>query len=452
MRHSDKKKVAVIGAGIAGLSAAHYIRKRGVDVSVFEREGVAGGSVRSSMRDDKYLIELGPNAFLASAEPLQRLARELSIDPLVVGSDELSKNRYIYRGKKMHRLPAGPVSFMRSGIMSFGGKIRMMAEPFVRSRSPGLETLAGFVRRRVGKEVLAALVDPFVSGVWAGDAEELEVESCFPRLVEVERECGSVFRGMKKLAGGVRKRGLYSFRWGMGTITARLEEELKGSLSLGAAVEEVVRKPDGRWRLKFSGSRGPFDCDAVVAAVPSYAAAKLLIKTDPEMFSPLQAIPYASLAVVHTAFRASDLAGKTNGFGVLIPRSEGIRMLGSIWSSSIFPGRCPRGEALLTNFIGGATDPGLVDLSDDEILNEVLSGLRFTMGISNPPSFSSVKRWGQAIPQYTVGHKARVEEIFSREENLPGVFLTGAWIDGISVSDTIANARATVDRVAAYLK
>jgi len=450
-RGVNKKTVAVIGAGIAGLAAAHYLRRRGIEVAIFEREEVAGGSVRSAMRDDRYLVELGPNAFLASADPVQRLARELSIDPLVVGSDDLSRNRYIYRGKRMHRLPTGPASFMKSGLLSFRGKARMMAEPFVRSRSNDLESLAGFVRRRAGKEVLAAMVDPFVSGVWAGDAEELEVSSCFPRLVEVEREYGSVFRGMRKLVGGIRKRGLYSFRWGMGTITARLEEELKGVLRLGSAVEEISRSKDGRIGVRAEGFAGRFEADAAVVAVPSYVAAKLLLKAIPEIYPHLSGIPYASLAVVHTAFREGDVPRKPDGFGVLIPRGEGVRMLGSIWSSAIFPGRCPRGDILLTNFIGGATDPELINLPDEEIVGEVLGGLQATMGITNPPVYRSLKRWGHAIPQYTVGHAERLTRIFSAMDGLPGVFLTGAWIDGISVSDTIANSRAAVDRVMSFL-
>ena len=452
MNQRRTRRVLVVGAGVAGLSAAHYLKKRGFEVEILERESVSGGAVRSAMRDDKYLVEYGPNAFLASADPLIRLARELSIEPLIVGSDEASRKRYIYSRGRMQKLPDGPLSFLKSPLMSLGGKLRLMAEPFVRSKSPPSETLADFVSRRAGGEVLSTLVDPFVSGVWAGDAGELEAESCFPRLVEVEREFGSVMRGMRKLAGGVRKRGLFSFRWGMGTVTARLEEELKSQVRNGAFVEGLERGSDGLWRARGQGCDSTGGADAVVVAAQAHAAARFLIHVDPNLFSLLQGIRYASLAVVHTSFRDKDLPEKLDGFGVLVPRSEGIRLLGSIWSSSIFPGRCPRGETLLTNFIGGATDPSLVDLSDEDIASEVISGLKAVMGIISPPVYFAVKRWGQAIPQYTVGHRERVASIFERAGALPGLFLTGAWADGISVSDTVAHARATVDKVAEYLK
>lgn len=454
MKRMETKKVIVIGAGIAGLAAAHSLRKHGFEVEILERETVAGGSVRSSLRDERYLVELGPNAFLASAEPIQRLARELSIDPLIVGSDELSRNRYIYRGGTTHRLPAGPLSFLKSGLLSASGKARLMLEPFVRSRSAEGETLAAFVKRRAGAEVLDALVDPFVSGVWAGDAWELEVASVFPKIVEVEREFGSVLRGMKKLTRGVRKRGLLSFRWGMGTLTARLEEELRSRLRLGTTVQGLVQAGGGsrRWRAKLADGSAPVEADAILVAAPAHAAAKLLLPHDAKLFPALAAIPYASLAVVHTAHREADVPMKPDGFGLLIPRGEKIRMLGTIFSSAIFPGRCPRGEILLTSFIGGATDPGLVDLGDEEVVGEVRAGLKTTMGITEPPKFSALKRWGQAIPQYTVGHRDRVATIRAQLAEHPGLFLTGAYFDGVSVSDTIAHARAVVDDVVAYLK
>ena len=454
MKRMGTKKVVVVGAGIAGLAAAHYLRKRGLEVEILEREAVAGGSVRSALRDERYLVEFGPNAFLASAEPIQKLARELSIDPLIVGSDELSRHRYIHRGGRTHQLPAGPLSFLRSGLLSPLGKARLMAEPFVRSSSAPGETLAAFVKRRAGAEVLDALVDPFVSGVWAGDAGELEVASVFPKIVEVERECGSVLRGMKKLAGGVRKRGLLSFRWGMGTLTARLEEELRSRLRLGARVQGLARTgaDSRRWRVKLADASAAVDADAVLVAAPAHAAAKLLLPHDAKLFPALAAIPYASLAVVHTAHREADVPTKPDGFGVLIPRSEGIRMLGTIFSSAIFPGRCPRGEVLLTNFIGGATDAGLVDLADEEVVGEVRAGLRATMGIEQAPKFVAFKRWGQAIPQYTVGHRDRIATIREQLAGHPGLFLTGAYFDGVSVSDTIAHARSVVDDIVAYLR
>lgn len=446
-------KAVVIGAGIAGLASAHHLRKQGIDVEVLEREPVVGGAVRSILKEERYLLELGPNAFLASADPLQRLARELSIEPLIVGGDQISRNRYIFRRGRMHPLPTGPGSFLKSGLLSASGKVRLLAEPFVKSQSRDAETLAAFTIRRAGKEVLSALVDPLVSGVWAGDPAELEVQSLIPKLVEIEQESGSVLKGMRKLAGGKVGRGLFSFRWGMGTLTARIEEELGGKIRKGIEAEGLQAIPgDRRWRIQLSGWHAAVEADAVVLATPAHSAAKLLLPLDAKIFSALSAIPYASLAVVHTAFREGDLPRRPDGFGVLVPRHEGVRMLGSIWSSAIFPRRCPGNEVLLTNFIGGATDPAAADLSDDELVAEVREGLKTTMGIEARPLFTFLKRWGQAIPQYTVGHRGRLETVVDGLTRLPGIFLTGSYLAGVSVSDTAAHARREVDRITEYLR
>lgn len=450
-------KVVVIGAGIAGLSAAHYLKKRGVDVEIIEREKFFGGAVRSALKDDRYLIELGPNAFLANAEPVTKLARDLSIEPLIVGSDELSKNRYIYRGGRLHKLPMNPFAFLGSRLISTAGKLRAMFEPFVRSKSKDDETLAQFVERRAGKEILEALVDPFASGVWAGDPRQLEMKSVLPKFVEIERECGSVMKGMKKLkregeTNTERKKGLYSFRWGLGTLTARLEEELRGKLKLGAAALSIEKGRDGGFKVRVEGQVLPILADAVVIATPAPQTAGILAALSSEIVEPLSSIPYSPLAVVHTAFKTTDIPKKLDGFGVLIPRGEGIRLLGSIWASAIFPGRCPKDEELLTNYIGGATDAGLIDLSDEDITKEVLDGLKKTMGITASPKFIYVKRVAQAIPQYNLGHAKNIGIIQNELEKIPGVFLTGSYFDGVSVSDTIANARSEVDRVFSYLK
>lgn len=447
-----KNKVVVIGAGIAGLATAYYLKKRGLDVEIVEKEQHAGGAVRTLLREERYLIELGPNAFLASADPINGLTRELSIDRQVVGSESVSRKRYIQRGGRLHDLPMGPGAFLLSKLISFKGKLRLFAEPWVRSRSGREETLADFVIRRGGREILEALVDPFVSGVWAGDARQMEVESVLPQLVEAERKYGSVIRGMGKLAGGAKKRGLFSFRWGMGTLTARIEEEFKNRLYLKTAVEGIDRQQNGRFKVRLEGKILPLEADAVVIATTAPAAAKLLMPLDHGIFEPLSSIPYAPLAVVHMAFNESDVPHSLDGFGVLIPRKEGIRLLGSIWSSSLFPARCPKGEVLLTNFIGGATDPGILDLSDDEITAEVTRGLEALLKITAKPRFTFLKRWGQSIPQYTIGHRNRINLIKSHMERLPGIFLAGSYFTGVSVSDTIANARSEVNKIVAYMK
>ena len=447
-----RQRVIIIGGGIAGLSVAHYLKKRDIDIDVYERAPRAGGAIRTILKEEKYLLELGPNAFLASADSLLGLARELSIDPQIVESAENSRRRFISARGGMHELPTAPISFLGSGLLTLRGKIRLLGELFVKSSSPASETLSEFVKRRAGREVLDALIDPFVSGVWAGDVTRLEAKSVFPEFIEIERECGSILRGMKKLKNDTSKRGLLSFRWGMGTLTARLEEILRGSLHVGEEVKGVERMVSGQFRV----NRGTSNCselaDAVIIATPAHEAASILTSLDPEIATPLSAIPYAPIAVVHTVFTESHLSRDLSGFGLLISRREGIRLLGSIWSSSIFPGRAPKGEVLLTNYIGGATDPHLLELSDDEIRLEVLKGLEQAMGITAIPRHCFVRRIGEAIPQYVVGHRSRIQQIEARLATLPGIFLTGNYFTGVSVAETISHARAKVDDVMDYLK
>lgn len=445
------KKIAVVGAGIAGLASAYYLRKRGYDVEIFESSGSAGGAVRSQLKEEKYLVELGPNAFLASADPLLRLSRELSIEPLIVGSEDVSCKRYVHRHGRLHELPVKPGTFLKSGIMSAAGKARLFFEPFIKSKSPETESLADFVTRRAGREVLEALVDPFASGVWAGNPSELEMKSVLPKIVEVESEYGSVFKGMRKLSGEISKKGLLSFRWGLGTLTARLEEELSSRIRFKHPVAGIEPLASGRFKIRLEGNYVPMEACAVVIAAPAYVASKIFSGVDKDISSLLSAIPYVPLAVVHTAFKTADVPRKLDGFGVLVPRAERIRLLGSIWSSAMFDGRAPKGEALITNFIGGATDIGLIELSDDEIIEEVLRGLESVMGIKSSPKFVNIKRWANSIPQYTIGHGSRIEKIRSRIEKIPRVFLTGSYFNGVSVSDTIADARKMVDRLSAEM-
>ncbi|MBI4126288.1 MAG: protoporphyrinogen oxidase [Deltaproteobacteria bacterium] len=322
----------------------------------------------------------------------------------------------------------------------------------MKSKSEGDESIASFVRRRAGREALERLADPFVSGVYAGDTEQLSTSSVFPQLIELERTYGSVFKGlMKRKKEQKGSSSLFSFRWGMGTLPARLEEVLRGCIQCDTTIDGMEQLPRGGLSIRAEAPRRTYEADAVVLATPSWMSARILAQLLPGVIAPLMAIPYAPLAVVHTVFRRSDLPRDLSGFGCLIPRCEGIRLLGSLWSSSLFSGRCPPDQALLTNYIGGMTDSRVIELEDHEILTHVMSGLETVLKITSQPHFVHMTRLVQAIPQYMIGHRERLAEIANFLVRQPNIFLTGNYFRGVSVADSIAHARETADKVLTHL-
>ena len=447
--HIIMKHVIIIGGGIAGLTAAHHLKRQKVAVTLLERDNSVGGAIKTVLRNDRYLLELGPNTFLGSSDPIFELARELEIDRHLVQND--SKKRFVFRNEKLHEVPIGPKEFLFSPVLSRKGRLRVLFEPFVRRKSEGSESLAAFVTRRAGKELLEALVDPFVSGVYAGDPFQLEIKSVFPRLVEIENQYGSIFKGMRHLKGTFGKNRLLSFLWGMQTLPSRLHDLMEKEVRTHSAAEAILPAGNGRWAV-LTDSRGEeIVADAVVIATPAHEAARLLMPHAHDIFSSLMGIPYVSLAVVHAVFRRSEIPRDLDGFGFLIPRREKVRLLGSIWSSALFPNRAPNGETLLTCFVGGATDPFAIDLDDQDILTHVRQGLEQTMSVRAEPRFYNITRISQAIPQYTIGHSARLSEIERCMKSLPGVFLTGSYFTGISVADTIVHSKKTAASAVKWL-
>lgn len=443
------KHAIIIGGGIAGLTAAHELKRQKIAVTLLERDDAVGGAIRTVLKNDRYLLELGPNTFLGSSDPIFELSRELEIDRHLVQND--SKKRFVYRAEKLHEVPTGPKQFLLSPILSKKGKLRVFFEPFVRKKSDGNESLAAFVTRRAGKELLEALVDPFVSGVYAGDPFQLEIKSVFPKLVEIENRYGSVFKGMRHLKGSFGKSSLLSFIWGMQTLPSRLHDLMEKEIRTHSTAEAIAPTNDGKWAVQTDSHGEEIVGDAIIIATPAHETSRLLMPHVRDIFSPLMGIPYVSLAVVHVVFGRSEIPRDLDGFGFLIPRREKIRLLGSIWSSALFPNRAPNGETLLTCFIGGATDPHAIDLDDHELITHVCHGLEQTMNVRAEPRFHHITRILQAIPQYTIGHAARLSEIERCIKNLPGIFLTGSYFTGISVADTIGHSKNVAAKAVKWL-
>jgi protoporphyrinogen/coproporphyrinogen III oxidase len=468
------RRVVVAGGGIAGLSLAFGLTRLlppGDKVLVLEREPRAGGNIRTETLDG-YLCEWGPNGFLDNVHETFRLISALGLDERVVRSSDAARRRYIYRGGRLHEVPAGPGAFLSSGLLSWRGKLRIAWEPFAPGPPGGDETIYGFASRRIGREAADALVDPMVSGVFAGNARELSLRACFAKMAEMEAQYGGLF---KALVGKMRERrraaraapqagqapaapgsapqpmgaptgALTSFVGGTEELIDALAAHLGPALRLETTVTAIARQGTG-WRVRTDRGEA-IDGDALVLGTPAGVTADLLAPLDPPLARTLRAIPSAPLAVVCLGYDEAEVTrtrGPLDGFGFLVPRGEGLRILGALWDSSVYPGRAPSGRVLIRAMIGGAHDRSVLALSDEELLATVRTDLRRAMHLGLEPSFVRIFRHPLGIPQYTVGHLDRLADIDSRLAGWPGLFLAGNAYRGPSINACVADA----DRLAA---
>jgi protoporphyrinogen/coproporphyrinogen III oxidase len=463
------KKVMVIGGGISGLSTAWLLDKRAreagisLDLCLLEQEQQPGGKIKS-VREDGFLCEWGPNGFLDSKPQTLELCAALGITDRLHRSNDNARKRYIFTGGELHRLPENGPSFLKSRLLSWPGKFRLLGEPFA-ANPPGTdESLAAFGRRRLGAEALQKLIAPMASGIFAGDPETMSLVSCFPRIAELEREYGGLFVAMLALAKKKkqeRKEGkisssaagpggtLTSFKEGIQFLTDTLAAQLGERVRTGVAVASVTRSGDN-WEVRTTAGE-TLQADLVISAAPAFAAAGMLEVVDASLVDTLRQILYSTLNVVCCGFKTEGLGHPLDGFGYLVPKEEGRTVLGTLWDSSMFEERAPEGMALLRSMAGGACRPELMDLSESELLQRVRDDLQVAMGITQPPCFSRIIRHQQAIPQYTVGHGKRLEAIEGRLSSLPGLLLTGNAFKGVGLNDCVAASQATVDKALAFL-
>jgi oxygen-dependent protoporphyrinogen oxidase len=444
----------IIGAGISGLMAAHRLKKLGQNVLLLESSDKIGGVIQSHDADG-FLIEAGPNSFRGSHEILD-LVEELDLmGELVTGNPKAPA--FVYSGGLLHAVPMGPGALIKSKLISNSAKLRLLAEPFVKGpvangKEESEESIDSFIRRRLGNEVMEKLVAPFLSGVYAGDPTRLSVLACFPRLAEFEADAGSILRGgLKVMRAGNQKQEqpkrslrpyrLCSFRDGLNTLPQRLREELGEQLLTEARVTGIRQSSTGfELAVEHRNESRQFNGNRLIVTAPAYAAAKLLELVAPEVAGKLAEIPYASVASVPLAYRVEQVSQPLNGFGFLAPRGEGLRTLGSIWNSSLFTERAPEGWVLTTNFIGGATDPEAANLSDEELARIVHDDLSRVLGIEGEPRRLPIQRYERAIPQYVLGHAARVAKLEAALKNLSGLHLAGNYLHGVAIGDCIRQA------------
>ncbi len=452
--------VLVLGAGISGLATAFALLQRGATVEVLEAGPRAGGVIGTRRRNGA-LVEHGPNSALDTSPLINQLLDSLGIRGERVEASAVAATRFIVRDGKLLALPTSPGAFLMTKAFSRRAKWRLAREPFVSPAPAGAEeSIAEFVRRRLGAEFLDYAIDPFVSGVYAGDPEKISVAAAFPRLHALEQKYGSLIKGQilgareRRKSGEKAKNaaGSFSFRSGMQALPDALAAAI-GRIETGVTVRRMERGKDGAWTV--AGARGGDPvlrrAKVVVFAVPAYEAAKLLRELWPPATKSLNAIPYAAVTSVATAYRRADVAHPLAGFGFLVPKKESRRILGSLFSSSMFEGRAPHGIVLLTTFVGGMRNPDLPGKSDDALGKLVHEELAALVGATAAPQWIDLTRWKHAIPQYNLGHAERVRPLDDAERAKPGLFFCASYRGGVSVGDCIKSAHATADAVTRFL-
>ena len=440
----------MVGGGISGLVCAFALRKAGIDAQLVEASPRPGGVIRSTTRDG-FLLELGPQSF-SSTPALRELCEDLGISNELLQAPPRAP-RYVLIDNQLRPVPLSPPAFLMSSLINGSTKWALVRDIFGKSIPPDAdESVAAFVRRKFSPQLLDRLVGPFVSGIYAGDPERLSVRSTFPQFYEAEQSAGSIVRGMLRLAkskkGPRERRVLQSFHEGNETLVRALASKLGPSLLTASKVSEISRQKDS-FKLRLESPRGdePVSTKTLILTTPTDVTGKLLSHLDPSFESLLTPIEYAAVAVVSLGYRKKDVGHSLNGFGFLVPRSAGLRILGSVWNSSLFPGRAPEGHALLTNFVGGATDPTATKLKSEELVSLLHCEISPVLCIQNDPVFSNVTIWPRALPQYNIGHGNRLAAVAKACSRFPGLWLTGNYLLGPAIGSCVDQALAVAQDV-----
>ncbi|MGD9898467.1 MAG: protoporphyrinogen oxidase [Calditrichaceae bacterium] len=452
----------IVGAGISGLTTAHNLVKKGIKVKILEKNSRAGGSIRTEEKDG-FLVEYGPNSALETTPLLGELFKELKIDHQLIYASEKSNNRYIVRGGKLQALPMKALDFLKSSLFSTNAKLRLFKEPFIApSPAETRETLAEFVERRLGKEFLDYAIDPFVAGVFAGLPEKLCVQSAFPKLYEVEQKYGSLIKGTIR---GARERKksketskqhakMFSFEDGLQTVINALVKEIGDNLVADAEITGISKSKDGGYEVSYrnEGEEILIRTKSVLLTVPAHVYEKLPIHFELTPGDFFKTIPYPPVTMVFFGYKKKPENVNLDGFGFLIPRKENKKILGSIWSSTIFPNRAPEGGAAFTTFVGGSRQPENAMLSEDKITEMVEEDFKSLLGISQKPDVVVIKRWEKAIPQYNLEHIEMIGSVEKFEQMNPGMFISGNFRGGISVADCVKQADAMSGAVSEFFE
>ena len=441
----------VVGGGISGLVCAYALRKAGIGAQLVEACPRPGGVIGSEVRDG-FLLERGPQSFSGTIQ-LRHLCEDLGISDQVVQAPPRAP-RYVLIGGELRPVPLSPPAFFMSSLVDGSTKWALVRDILGKSISPDSdESVAAFVRRKFSPQLLDRLVGPFVSGIYAGDPERLSLRSAFPQLYEAEKTAGSIIRGMLRLAksknGPGERPTLQSFREGSDTLVRALANKLGTALLTQTSATGISCQEDGSFDVRLESHRGDESVTtrSLILAAPTDVTGRLLSRLDSSFETLLSSIDYAPVAVVSLGYRKKNVRHSLNGFGFLVPRSAGLRVLGSVWNSSLFPGRAPAGHALLTSFVGGATDPAAATLEPQELVSLIHSEISPLLCITGEPVFSNVAIWPRALPQYNLGHTDRLAAVTKACSRFPGLWLTGNYLRGPAIGSCVDQALAVAEEV-----
>ena len=460
--------VVVIGGGVSGLSLAYWLQRSGFDVTVIEKDREVGGTMKT-IHEDGFLIETGPNSALETTPLFKEIVADCGLEDEFIYANPTSNNRYILKNGTLHCLPLDPISFFSTQLFSLPAKLRLLKEPFI-GRGTKEESIAEFVERRLGREFLDYAIDPFVAGIFAGRPEALSVRAAFPKLYALEEKYGGLIRGMiggrkerKQRAEKAKDRAQsFAFKSGMQVLPEALARKLGARVIRGASVVSIhpaqgTHSTDQSSQCRYvvtyvrDGAEITVQTRAVVCSVPASTAASLLRPISPSTSDILGSIYYPPVASIFAAFNRTDVAIPVEGFGFLVPSREHRQILGSLWSSSLFPGRAPEGKVAFTTFVGGGRQPDLVNLDEKELCDLALTELKNIMQITGNNVYLRVTRWQKAIPQYEIGYLAIVEALERCEERFPGLYFCSNFKGGISVGDCVKSSWDTAQRIVASL-
>ena len=452
--------VVVVGGGISGLTAAYRLTQKGIPFRLLEASPRLGGVIRTEVRD-AFLLEGGPDSLLAQKPHGIALCEELGLGPRLVPTNPDQRTVFVLHRGRMHPLPEGMVlavptrigPVLGSGLFSWRGKIRMGLD-LVRPARQGTsdESIAAFLRRRFGQEVVDRLGEPLLAGIHAGDPERLSILAAFPRFVELEARYGSLIRGLWASAPPAKpgRSAFYSLMGGLVELVEALASKLEpAALNKSTEAASLERPSDGSFRI--TAGAQTISARAVILALPPARSASLVRGLSAPLSQELGAIPSSSTATVCLGFRREDVENELDGYGLIVPGSEGLRTTACGFFSTKFPGRAPAGFVLLRGFVGGHRDPRILDQDDEALVALVVREMTPVLGILGAPVVARVFRWPGGTPQLEVGHLDRVAAMNAQIRGVPGLFLAGAGVRVTGIPDSIAEGTAAAAEAAAFL-
>ncbi len=449
--------VVVVGGGIAGLTAAWDLKQAGLDVKVIEEGPAAGGNI-ATVGMESYRMESGPHSFMGAAEHVWRLLEEMGVAGEALAADAISNNRYILRDGKLHVLPTGAWAFISTGLLGCGAKLSLMCEPFKRNRAKEEDTAWDFFKRRFGEEAATYIMSPFISGVYAGDIKQLGALAAFPKFWKFERDSGSMIRGAMKYMKAKRQRlkaegkpyrkGLFSLPGGLGRITSTLADRLGDAVETGLKADTIVALPNG---VEVRSGDRIWQGRAALMAVPPNRGAEILSRSLPDAAEALQRIPMVPVAVLH--WRCENPAAELpHGFGFLVPRVEGVRLLGTLFPSQLFADRAPTGSHLLASFYGGALDREAYEMDDDALTELMRAEHESAFGVKlQGLKVLRIVRHPFAIPQLIPEHPSTVAALREAVAAIPGLSLAGNYLTGVGIEQAVESGYLAATELRTYL-